>query len=40
MTRAVVLFSGGLDSTLAAAVLLRQGVKVEALNIRTLYDCG
>jgi len=37
MTRAVVLFSGGLDSMLALRILQQQGLEVEALNIRTIY---
>lgn len=39
MPRAVVLFSGGLDSTLAIRILQEQGWEVEALNIRTTFDC-
>lgn len=40
MPKAVVLFSGGLDSILSARILHGQGFKVEALNIRTLFnDC-
>lgn len=39
MARAVVLFSGGLDSTLAIRILQRQGVEIEALNIRTTFSC-
>jgi hypothetical protein len=39
MPKAVALFSGGLDSTLAIRVLQEQGLDVEALNIRTTFDC-
>jgi hypothetical protein len=39
MPRAVVLFSGGLDSMLAARALQLQGFEIEALNIRTIYTC-
>ena len=35
--RAVVLFSGGMDSMLAAAVLKRQGVRVEAMCVLMPY---
>jgi len=37
MPRAVVLFSGGLDSVLAARILQEQGLEVEALNVCTMY---
>jgi tRNA U34 2-thiouridine synthase MnmA/TrmU len=37
--KAVALFSGGLDSTLAILVLREQGIDIEALNIRTTFDC-
>lgn len=38
--RAIVLFSGGLDSLLAASVLKEQGMEVVALNIVTpFHDC-
>lgn len=37
--RAVVLFSGGLDSMLAVRILQEQGLEVDALNIRTTFDC-
>lgn len=37
--KAVVLFSGGLDSMLAVRVLQEQGLDVEALNFRTLFTC-
>lgn len=36
--RAVALFSGGLDSTLAILAVLRQGVKVTALKFSTPFD--
>ena len=39
MHRAVVLFSGGLDSMLAVRILQEQGLEVDALNIRTTFDC-
>ena len=37
--KAVALFSGGLDSMLAIRILQEQGFEVEALNIRTIFDC-
>lgn len=37
--KAVVLLSGGLDSTLAVRILQEQGIEVEALNIRTQFSC-
>ncbi len=37
--RAVALYSGGLDSTLAIRILQEQGFEVEALNIRTTFRC-
>jgi len=40
MARAVVLFSGGLDSMLAVRVLQRQAVEVEALHVVTLEPGG
>lgn len=39
MARAVALFSGGLDSTLAILTLLRQGVEVKALKFLTEFGC-
>ncbi len=36
--RAIALFSGGLDSTLAILAVLRQGVKVTALKFSTPFD--
>ncbi|MDO5552213.1 MAG: tRNA 4-thiouridine(8) synthase ThiI [Planctomycetia bacterium] len=39
--KAIVLFSGGLDSLLAAAILKRQGVEVIGLNLTTpFHDCS
>jgi len=37
--RAVVLISGGLDSTLAVRILQEQGIEVEGLNFQTLFTC-
>lgn len=37
--KALVLFSGGLDSILAVKLLLEQGIEVEAINFRTNF-CG
>ena len=37
--KAVALFSGGLDSILAIRILQEQEFEVEALNIRTTFDC-
>jgi tRNA-specific 2-thiouridylase len=39
MPRAVALFSGGLDSMLAVRILQEQGFEVEALNVRTVFEC-
>jgi tRNA-specific 2-thiouridylase len=39
MPRAVVLFSGGLDSMLTLRILQRQGLEIHALNIRTVFSC-
>ena len=39
MPTAVALFSGGLDSMLAIRVIQEQGFDVEALNVRTTFDC-
>lgn len=39
MPCAVALFSGGLDSMLAIRVLQEQGFQLDALNIRTTFDC-
>jgi len=41
--KAVVLLSGGLDSTLAVHMMLEQGIQVEALAVKTPFcdfDCG
>lgn len=38
--RAVALFSGGLDSTLAILAVLRQGISVKAIKFQTPFDCG
>jgi predicted subunit of tRNA(5-methylaminomethyl-2-thiouridylate) methyltransferase len=38
--RAVALFSGGLDSTLAILAVLRQGVSVKAIKFQTPFDCS
>jgi len=35
--KALVLFSGGLDSTVAAKIVLRQGIELEALNFVTPF---
>ena len=40
MSRAVALFSGGLDSALSIRILQEQHFEVEALNIRTIYSCS
>ncbi len=40
MSRAVALFSGGLDSALSVRILQEQHFEVEALNIRTIYSCS
>lgn len=37
--KAVALLSGGLDSTLAVKILLRQGIEIEALNFQTMFGC-
>jgi len=37
--KAVALFSGGLDSMLAVRILQQQGLDVEALNVRTIFQC-
>jgi tRNA-specific 2-thiouridylase len=38
--RAVALFSGGLDSTLAILAMLRQGISVKAIKFQTPFDCS
>ncbi len=35
---AIALFSGGLDSTLAVCVMKEQGVKIDALHVRTMFE--
>lgn len=37
--KAVVLLSGGLDSTLTIRILQEQGIEVEGLNFRTAFSC-
>jgi len=37
--KAVVLLSGGLDSTLAALIVKAQGIALEALNFQTMFGC-
>ena len=37
MAKAIVLLSGGLDSTLAAKVILEQGIELEAVNFLTVF---
>lgn len=37
--KAVSLLSGGLDSTLAAKIILEQGIEIEAINFRTPFGC-
>lgn len=37
MTKAIVSLSGGLDSTLAAKVILEQGIELEAVNFLTVF---
>jgi tRNA-specific 2-thiouridylase len=39
MPRAVVLFSGGLDSMLVLRILQQQGLEVHALNVRAVFSC-
>ncbi|MBF0344097.1 MAG: hypothetical protein HQL06_07685 [Nitrospirae bacterium] len=39
MAKAIALYSGGLDSTLATIVMLRLGVEVTALRFLTLFGC-
>ncbi|MEF9475787.1 MAG: 7-cyano-7-deazaguanine synthase [Candidatus Mariimomonas ferrooxydans] len=39
MSKAVALFSGGLDSTLAILVILRQGIKVTAVTFLNHFGC-
>ena len=37
--KGVVLLSGGLDSTLSAKILLKQGIELEAINFQTMFGC-
>ena len=37
--KAVILLSGGLDSTLATKILLEQGIEIEAINFQTMFGC-
>lgn len=37
--KGVVLLSGGLDSTLALRIMQEQGVEMEAINVRTAFEC-
>lgn len=37
--KAVVLLSGGLDSTLSVKILQDQGIEIEALNFQTMFGC-
>ncbi len=37
--KAVLLLSGGLDSTLALRILQEQGIEIEAINFRTAFAC-
>jgi len=37
--KAVVLLSGGLDSTLATKILLEQGIEIEAVYFQTMFGC-
>jgi tRNA U34 2-thiouridine synthase MnmA/TrmU len=39
MTRAVALYSGGLDSTLAILAVLKQGIEVKAVTFLTHFGC-
>ncbi|HSW64001.1 MAG TPA: asparagine synthase-related protein [Dissulfurispiraceae bacterium] len=39
MAKALALYSGGLDSTLAILVMLRQGVRVNAITFQTGFGC-
>ena len=39
LIKAIILFSGGLDSTLAVRILQKQGIEVEGLNFRTPFGC-
>jgi len=35
--KAIALLSGGLDSTLAAKMVMEQGIELEALNFLTVF---
>jgi len=35
--KAIALLSGGLDSTLAARMVMEQGIELEALNFLTVF---
>lgn len=37
--KGVALLSGGLDSTLAIKILLKQGIEIEAVNFQTMFGC-
>ena len=37
--KAVVLLSGGLDSTLATKIVHEQGIEIEAINFQTMFGC-
>jgi tRNA-specific 2-thiouridylase len=37
MMKAIALLSGGLDSTLAARIVMEQGIELEALNFLTVF---
>lgn len=37
--KAVALFSGGLDSTLAICMVKEQGIEIEAINFQTMFSC-
>ncbi|MEK7308252.1 MAG: 7-cyano-7-deazaguanine synthase, partial [Nitrospirota bacterium] len=39
MSKAVALYSGGLDSTLAILVMLKQGIKVTAITFLNHFGC-
>ncbi|MBU2567246.1 MAG: hypothetical protein KJ967_00535 [Elusimicrobia bacterium] len=40
MTKAIALYSGGLDSTLAVLVLLQQNIDIIAINFTTPFGCS
>ena len=37
MVKAIALLSGGLDSTLAARLIIEQGIELEAVNFLTVF---